>query len=108
MILNTFLFFDENDTATESDALDCSAAKQLTLTVEPGTGATINLTVSGKADLGSDEWHELGAISLIDYEPVNPITDGGAYTFVINGINKVKVTNNGTAGNCLVFGTLSN
>ena len=108
MILNGFLFLDENDTTGESNALDCSTANQLTLTVEPGSGATINLTVSGRVDMESDQWHELGAVSLVDYEPVSPIEEGGAYAFVVSGFNQVKVTNNGTAGNCVVFGTLSN
>ena len=107
MILNGFLFLDENDTTGESNALNCSTAEQLTLTVEPASGATIDLTVSGRADMESNEWHTLGAISLIDYEPVNPIEAGGAYAFVVSGLNQVKVTNNGTAGNCTVFGTLS-
>ena len=107
MILKGFKFLDETDTTGESHALICSGANQLTLTVEADAGATIDLTVSGLIDNESDEWHELGAIPLTDYTPVSNIDDTGAYAFIVTGINKVKVSNNSTPGNCIVFGTLS-
>lgn len=107
MILKGFKFLDESDTTGESNALICTGANQLTLTVEADAGATIDLSVYGLIDNESDEWHELGAIPLTDYNPVNPIDDTGAYALIIAGINKVKIVNNVTAGNCIVFGTLS-
>lgn len=107
MDLQNFLFLDENDTTGESNVLTCTNAKQLTLSVEPADGATIDLTVKGQLDFNSDEYFELGGISLADYEPYNPIENGGIYAFVLDGIGKVKVINNGTPGNCTVFGRLS-
>ena len=77
----------------------------MTLTIE--SDSSVDLSVYGLVDNESNEWHELGAISLIDYEPITPIDAAGAYAFVVAGINKVKVVNNGTAGSCVVFGTLS-
>ena len=107
MDLQNFLFLDESDTTGESNVLNCTNARQLTLSVEPASGATINLTVKGQLDFNSDEFFEMGAISLADYEVYNPITDGGVYAFVLDGVGKVKVVNDGTAGNCTVFGRLS-
>ena len=105
MIYKGFLFLDENDTTGESNPLSCAEASQLTITVE--ASGSVDLTVYGQIDLESTEWHELGGISLVTYEAVSPIDEAGAYAFVIDGINRVKVVNNGTAGNCVVFGTLS-
>ena len=99
MILKPFLFLDENDTTGESNPLNVMGADQLTISVE-ASGA-VDLTVYGKLDNQSAEWHELGGISLIDYESASPIDSTGVYT-------AVKIVNNGTAGNCKVFGNLCN
>lgn len=107
MILKGFKFLDETDTTGESNALNCIGANQLTITVEATAGATIDLSVMGRVDMESDEWHTMGAIPMTDYTPIESISDVGAYIFIISGINQVKVLNNGTAGNCVVFGTLS-
>lgn len=105
MILKGFKFLDETNTTGESNALNCSGANQLTLTIE--SNDTVDITVYGLVDNDSTEWHELGGINLITYEAASPIDATGAYAFIVAGINKVKVVNNGTAGNCVVFGTLS-
>lgn len=107
MDLQNFLFLDESDTTGESNVLTCTNARQLTLSVEPAEGATINLTVKGQLDFNSDEYFDLGAISLADYEVYNPIDNGGVYAFILDGVGRVKVINEGTAGNCTVFGRLS-
>lgn len=107
MDLQNFLFLDESDTTGESNVLTCTNARQLTLSVEPADGATINLTVKGQLDFNSDEYFDLGAISLADYEVYNPIDNGGVYAFILDGVGRVKVVNEGTPGNCTVFGRLS-
>lgn len=106
MILKPFLFLDENDTTGESNPLNVMGADQLTISVE-ASGA-VDLTVYGKLDNQSTEWHELGGISLIDYESASPIDSTGVYTFIVSGLTAVKIVNNGTAGNCKVFGNLCN
>ena len=107
MDLQNFLFLDESDTGGVSNTLNCTGAKQLTLSVEADAGASVNLEVQGSVDFESDEWFALGAISLVDYEPYEAIEDTGIYAFVIDGIGRVRVQNNGTAGNCVVFGRIT-
>lgn len=106
MELQNFLFLDENDTTGESNVLNCTGARQLTLSVESEEGATLELYVQGRVDFNSEEFFDLGAINLEDYDPVSPIVTAGVYTFILNGVGSVKVVNNGTPGDCTVFGRL--
>lgn len=107
MILKGFLFLDENDTSGESAELSCSTARQLALSVEGASGATIDLEVNGRVDMESSTAHTLGVLNASDLSTSSSISDGGIYYVPLDGVNMVSIKNNGTAGNCIVFGTLT-
>lgn len=107
MILQGFLFLDENDTTGRSSGLICSNARQLTLSVEKASGATIDLEVQGLVDMKSINGYPLGVVNASDLSTATSISDEGIYYVPLDGINGVCVVNNETPGNCIVFGTLT-
>ena len=110
MILNGFLFFDENSTTQYSEELVCSTAKQLTLSVI--SDDSVILEIFGLVDYehgydSGDGWIELAAINASDLSISSKITEAGIYYIPLNGINLVSITNSGTPGSVTVFGTLT-
>ena len=110
MILNGFLFLDENSTTGYSKELVCSTAKQLTLSVL--SDDSVVLEVFGLVDYehgydSGDGWSRLAAINANDLSISSIITEAGIYYIPLNGFNLVSITNSGTPGSVTVFGTLT-
>lgn len=107
MILNGFLFLDENDTTGFSADLICSNARQLALSVEQVNADPIELEVLGVVDMKGGTAYPLGVVNASDLSTAASISDEGIYYIPLDGVNAVCVANNGTPGNCIVFGTLT-
>lgn len=107
MVLRSFLFLDDTDSTGESNPISCTNGKQLALNVELITsGESIDLDVMGQIDLDGD-YQTLGVISAIDFATASSISAEGIYFIPVDGIIRVKIVNNGTAGSVKVFGTLT-
>lgn len=107
MVLQDFVFLDENDSTGESNPLNCMGAKRLMISVDSDAGTTIDLDVTGNVDFTSDTYFTLGVTNVEDGTLANNITANGIYTVDVNGIGRVKIANNETPGESIVFGRLT-
>lgn len=110
MVTQTFLFLDENSTAT-SNTLVVSNGRNLTLSVASTTSpvGAVSIAIYGKVDVNSDEVYVLGCINkdtLVTVSGTTGIAETGIYTLDVTGISQIYIQNNGTAGDVKVFGKL--
>lgn len=100
MIEKNFTFFDE--TSTESESKECTngSAKELVLEVN---GDSVDLQVLGMAQ---DEYYPLFVVNLTTLDITDAITAEGSYILSAEGMRKLKIINNGTAGSVTVYGKL--
>ena len=107
MVLQDFVFLDENDSTGESNPLNCMGARRLIISVDSESGTTIDLDVFGNVDFTSDTYFTLGVTNVEDGTLANSIAANGIYTVDVNGIGRVKIVNNDTPGEAIVFGRLT-
>lgn len=104
MVYKDFVFFDSESTGTVSNVLIVpNQGEELRLHVT-GLGGGVDLVVEGKTDIVDGSWATLGCISLKDFSIGEAIKAEGEYAVAAGGIQKIRITNNGTAGGVKVFG----
>lgn len=97
MTLKTFVFFDAESTASESNVMDViDRAEDMTLQVS-GSGS-INLQIKGKADTKDGGWETISSISMKDFSMAQSVTSVGLYSVPLRGITKLKIVNSGATG----------
>lgn len=104
--LDGFKFFDFNSTNTTSSAFaNPNRGEALTLQVEAGESASFSIKVEAMNDMARpDSWFELGILDLKNYKKLNRITTEGIYVVPLEGLAKVRLVNEGTAGGFKVYG----
>ena len=108
-VLNNFLFFDEQNTAAESNEFVNISGELLTIQVAAASGKTFELEVEGKTDINMGYETLLGvATSNVtgSMSAVSTIDANGIYVYDISGISVVKVKINSVTdgANLRVFG----
>lgn len=109
MFVKSFTFFDRK---REKEHLEVS--KPLT---NPNNGIGLQIQVDGsdvnltiECRISNDEkqdWHNVGAISLLDYKIYPTITKAGEYQISMDGINYCRVIDNGSSDDLAVYGNLT-
>ena len=101
-----FLFLDDTDTSGESQIFYCDEGNALTLQVKNLGSAALDLEVKGLTDADGD-FATLAVTNLSNLENTNKISAEGLYRLSLAGIMQIQIKNNGTAGDCKVFGVMS-
>ena len=103
----SFLFLDENDTSGESNVFYCAEGGKITVQATKVGTTTLDLSIQGITDVENGEFTDLALVNLSSGETAASIDDEGLFRVDLSGIAQIKVKNNGTAGNCKVFGIIT-
>lgn len=108
MVIQSFVFLDENSQTSTSTSLGNTNGTLLTLEVIALTEDEVSVVVEGRTEVGEDNWTSLGVIGAKKLNVLEIIVEDGNYFIPINGISSIRVVNNGTVGTVRVFGKVTN
>lgn len=104
--LADFVFLDENSTTTTSNELSVPyGADELVLQITAVGGASVDVTVQGKADKENGDWTALSVLNHTGYAMTAKATAVGIYSIAANGIKLMRVVSGGSAGSVIAFGS---
>lgn len=107
MAYTDFVFFDESSAGNYSTVFrNMLDQGELVLHVELLSGSAVDIDIECQVDIESDDWEPLFAVDLSHIDAVTKITLPGIYSIGMNGIRKLRLKNNGTAGSVKVYGPL--
>lgn len=111
MFVKSFTFFDRKRRKAD---LSKTISELLS---NPNNGVGLQLQVDGsnidisiECRINNDsqqEWHNVGAISLLDYKIYPTITKAGEYQISMDGINYCRIIDNGSGDDLAVYGNLT-
>lgn len=109
MVLQRYTFLDEKSTTNVSQPMvNSNEGVALDLQVTDLSGSGVNVDLECRADMTNpNEWHKVGAISLLNYKIYKTITESGLYQISLDGLMYCRVINNGPVGSVKVYGALT-
>ena len=109
MVLQRCVFLDKDSKTNTSEPMaNSNEGVGLDLQVTDLTGNGVNIVIECRADMANkNEWHRVGAISLLDYKIYDNITQEGLYQISMDGIMYCRIVNNGEVGGVKVYGSLT-
>lgn len=107
MTTQDFLFLDSSSGEYSNELLVTEGSEELTLHVEALSGSP-NLTIQGMVDLQEGDWQPIAAVQFSSYAVVPSILAAGIYSVPVGGIQRIRIKNNGTAGNVKAYCRVTN
>ena len=113
MIVKSITFFDR----AAAKPIPADGGNTSPLLTNPNNGIALQLQVDGSniniqiecriQNDESQEWHTVGAISLLDYRIFETITKKGEYQISMDGIGYCRVIDKGSGADLAVYGNLT-